>query len=140
MPPSTLADIRRRWPTEDDCLAHLERLRWGDKPLCPYCGAERVSRNRDATHTATAARWKCQRCLKSFSVTVGTLFHGTHVELQRWFALIALVRGGPQEGVSASEAARRLDMRRPTVSTMLRRIREATPEDARLLAAVGKPE
>ncbi|MCX7362449.1 MAG: transposase [Alphaproteobacteria bacterium] len=135
MPPSALADIRRRWPTEDDCLAHLERLRWGERPLCPYCGAERISHNRDATRTATAARWKCQRCLKSFSVTVGTIFHGTHVELQRWFALITLA----QEGVSASEAARRLDMRRPTVSTMLRRIREATPEDARLLAALVAP-
>ena len=131
-PPQTLADAYRRWPTQDECLAHLERVRWGERPLCPYCGAERVSRNRDATRGATAARWKCQRCLKSFSATVGTILHGTHVELQRWYLLIVLAHAG----TSASAAARQLELRRPTVSTMLRRIREAAPEDATLLAAL----
>lgn len=127
-----LDEARRRWPTEDDCLAHLEQVRWGERPLCPYCGAERISHNRDATRTATASRWKCQRCLKSFSATVGTIFQGTHVELQRWFALIAMERAK----VSVSEAARRLDLRRATASTMVRRIRAATPEEAKLLTAL----
>lgn len=132
---TSIVEVYRRWPTHDDCVGHLERVRWGDKPLCPYCGAERVSRNRDASREATASRWKCQRCMKSFSVTVGTIFHNTHVDLQRWFLLIALMLSA-KKGLSAMQAARDLEMRRPTVWSMMHRIRKALADDGELLAGI----
>jgi transposase-like protein len=132
---TSIVEVYRRWPTHDDCVGHLEQVRWGDKPLCPYCGAERVSRNRDASREATASRWKCQRCMKSFSVTVGTIFHNTHVDLQRWFLLIALMLAA-KKGLSAMQAARDLDMRRPTVWSMMHRIRKALADDGKLLAGI----
>lgn len=129
---TSLVEIYRRWPTHQDCIEHLERVRWGDTPLCPYCGAERVSRNRDIKRGLTASRWKCQRCLKSFSLTVGTIFHRTHVDLQRWFLLIWLMLNA-KKGLSAMQAARDLDMRRPTVWSMMRRVRAALADDNELL-------
>lgn len=132
---TSIVEVYRRWPTREDAIAHLESVRWGDRPLCPYCGAEQVSHNRDATREATAARWKCQRCFKSFSVTVGTIFHNTHVDLQRWFLLIALMLGA-KKGLSAMQAARDLDMRRPTVWSMMHRIRGALADDGKLLAGI----
>lgn len=132
---TSIVEVYRRWPTRSDCIAHLERVRWGEKPLCPYCGAERVSRNRDASREATAERWKCQRCIKSFSVTVGTIFHNTHVDLQRWFLLISLMLNA-KKGLSAMQAARDLDMRRPTVWSMMHRVRSALVEDGNLLAGI----
>lgn len=119
-----LVDVYQRWPTKDACIAHLEAVRWGATPICPYCGANRVSRNRDASRGMTASRWKCQRCKRSFSVTVGTVFHRTHVDLQRWFMLISLMLSA-KEGLSAMQAARGLEMRRPTVSSMMRRVRKS---------------
>lgn len=132
---TSIVEVYRRWPTRDDCVGHLERVRWGDKPLCPYCGAERVSRNRDASREATASRWKCQRCLKSFSVTVGTIFHNTHVDLQKWFLLISLMLAA-KKGLSAMQAARDLEMRRPTVWSMMHRVRRALADDGKLLAGI----
>ncbi|MBI4458069.1 IS1595 family transposase [Candidatus Uhrbacteria bacterium] len=132
---TSLVEVYRRWPTNADCIAHLESVRWPGGPLCPYCGADRVSRNRDAKRTATAERWKCQRCLRSFSVTVGTIFHRTHVDLQRWFLLIALMLSA-RKGLSAMQAARDLDMRRPTVWSMMHRVRRAMKDDGRLLAGI----
>ncbi len=132
---TSIVEVYRRWPTRADCIGHLERVRWGDQPLCPYCGAERVSRNRDASREATAERWKCQRCLRSFSVTVGTIFHNTHVDLQRWFLLIALMLSA-KKGLSAMQAARDLEMRRPTVWSMMHRIRKALADDGKLLAGI----
>lgn len=132
---ASLVEVYRRWPTREAATAHLEAVRWGDRPLCPYCGAERVSRNRDATREATASRWKCQRCMKSFSVTVGTIFHNSHVDLQRWFLLIALMLSA-KKGLSAMQAARDLDMRRPTVWSMMHRVRGALKDDGRLLAGI----
>src|SRR5260370_20946400 len=121
---TSIVEIYRRWPTKDNCIAHLEKVRWRDYPMCPYCGSIAVSRNRDSSGGLTAARWKCQRCLKSFSVTVGTIFHNSHIDLQRWFLLISLMLSA-KKGLSAMQAARDLEMRRPTVWSMMHRVRKA---------------
>lgn len=132
---TSLVEVYRRWPDHDACIVHLEAVRWPNGPLCPYCGAERVSRNRDTKRGLTSSRWKCQRCLRSFSVTVGTIFHRTHVDLQRWFLLISLMLSA-RKGLSAMQAARDLDMRRPTVWSMMHRVREAMADHGPLLAGL----
>ena len=132
---TSIVAVYRRWPTKDDCITHLEAVRWGGHPLCPYCGAQRVSHNRDSARRLTAARWKCQRCYKSFSVTVGTIFHNSHVDLQRWFLLISLMLSA-KKGLSAMQASRDLEMRRPTVWSMMHRVRKALVDDGKLLAGI----
>ena len=128
-----VVDVYRRWPTKEACIEHLEAVRWGGFPLCTYCGARRVSRSRDSSRGLTGGRWKCQRCMRSVSATVGTIFHGSHIDLQRWFLLIELMRAGE---LSATQVARDLDMRRATVWSMMRRIRQAMADDDELLAAL----
>ncbi len=129
---SGIVEIYRKFPKREDCIAHLEKVRWDGTPLCPYCGAERVSRHREALRDD---RWQCQRCERSFSVTVGTIFHQTHVDLQRWFLLISLMLAA-KKGLSAMQAARDLEMRRPTVWSMMHRIRKALTDDGKLLAGI----
>lgn len=132
---TSIVEIYRRFPTREAAIAHLEAVRWHGQPECPYCGWIGVSRNRDASREATAERWKCQQCKRSFSVTVGTIFHNSHIDLQRWFLLIALMMSA-KKGLSASQAARDLDMRRPTVWSMMHRIRHAMQDDGKLLAGI----
>lgn len=98
-----------------DAIALLEELRWRGTPVCPYCAAARGWRNN--------GRWKCGRCKRSFSATVGTIFHHSHIALGAWFALLQLVQRRP--GITATDAAEALQLRRPTVGQMLRRLREA---------------
>lgn len=129
---TSLVEVYRRWPTHADCLAHLEKVRWGSRPLCAYCGADSVARKAEK---GRADRLQCWTCDKSFSVTVGTIFHNTHVDLQRWFLLIALMLSA-KKGLSAMQAARDLDMRRPTVWSMMHRIRQALADDGELLAGI----
>lgn len=126
----SIPEVYRRWPTHDACVAHLETVRWGfpAAPVCPYCGASKAARHVEATRT----RWQCWGCQKSFSVTVGTIFHNTHVDLQRWFLLISLMLNA-KKGLSAMQAARDLQMRRPTVWSMMHRIRKALNDDGQLL-------
>ncbi len=132
---ASIVEVYRRWPTKDDCIAHLEAVRWDGHPLCPYCGAERVSHNRDRSRGLTASRWKCQRCMRSFSVTVGTIFHNSHIDLQLWFLLISLMLSA-KKGLSAMQAARDLETRRPTVWSMMHRVRRAMVDDGKLLAGI----
>ena len=123
---TSIVEIYRRFPTREAAISHLEQVRWGEKPECPYCGWIGVSRNRDASRgPGTAERWKCQQCKRSFSVTIGTIFHNSHVDLQRWFLLISLMLNA-KKGLSAMQAARDLEMRRPTVRAMISRIRSAS--------------
>jgi transposase-like protein len=60
-------------PTESDCIAHLEKVRWPRKPIYPYCRSDRT------TVAAEEQRHHCNNCNTSFSVTVGTIFHHTHL-------------------------------------------------------------
>lgn len=129
---SSIVAVYNRWPTHQDCLAHLEQVRWGDSPFCPYCRSDKISRHAEKDRQS---RWQCSLCQKSFTVTVGTLFHNTHVDLQRWFLLISLMFSA-KKGLSAMQAARCLEMRRPTVWSMMHRIRAVMQDDGALLSGL----
>lgn len=129
---ASIVEVYRRWPTHQDCLTHLEQVRWGDSPFCPYCRSDKISRHAEKDRQS---RWQCSLCRKSFTVTVGMPFHNTHVDLQRWFLLISLMFSA-KKGLSAMQAARDLEMRRPTVWSMMHRIRAAMQDDGRLLAGL----
>lgn len=129
---TSIISIYRRFPTKESCLEHLEAVRWKDEPCCPYCKSEKVSKK---TEKEQRNRWQCSLCRKSFSVTVGTIFHNSHVDLQRWFLLIAIMFSA-KKGLSAMQAARDLEMRRPTVWSMMHRIRAAMVDDGKLLAGI----
>ena len=127
-----IVGVYRRWPTREACIRHLEAVRWGESPTCPYCKSEKVARHRELTRDD---RWQCQSCLKSFSVTVGTIFHQTHIDIQRWFLLISLMMSA-KKGLSSLQAARDLEMRQPTVWSMMHRIRTALVDDGGLLSGI----
>jgi transposase-like protein len=121
---ASLVSIYRRFPTREAAVSHLEAIRWPDGPICPYCQSPKASRNRDASRNLTDSRWQCQACKRSYSVTVGTIFHKSHIDLQRWFLLASLMLNA-KKGLSSLQAARDLEMRQPTVWSMMHRIRAA---------------
>ena len=67
-------------------------------------------------------RWQCRDCSRAFAVTVGTIFHGTHMPLRKWFLLIALMLNAKKSS-SAYQISRDLGIRRPTVWSMMHRVR-----------------
>jgi len=127
-----IVEIYRRWPTHEACIAHLEQVRWGESPTCPYCQSDKVARHREVTRHS---RWQCWACRKSFAVTVGTIFHRTHIDLQRWFCLISLMMAA-KKGVSSLQASRDIGIQQPTVWSMMHRIRKALKDDGALLSGI----
>ncbi|MDT8447615.1 MAG: transposase [bacterium] len=82
-----LFDLVKKLGTQEQCLSLLEEVRWGSShPTCPYCGSKQVSRHKEKVRQS---RWQCSGCQKSYSVTVGTIFHRTHLELPKWFAILS---------------------------------------------------
>ena len=42
---SSLLSLFKKFPTEESCIKHLEKIRWGDKPVCPYCQSQKISQH-----------------------------------------------------------------------------------------------
>lgn len=124
-----IIEISKKFSTQEACIKYLEKKKWNGKPICPYCKSENNYKCKDRL------RHHCNGCRKSFSVTVGTIFHDTKVPLQKWFLLIILMMHA-KKGLSACQAARDLGMRRPTVWSMMHRIRKAMKDDGDLFAGI----
>ena len=121
-----LLDLFQSFSTQEQALEYLEKVRWKGRPVCPYCQDERVYRH--ASGDRAEQRWQCQHCHRAFAVTVGTIFHGTHVPLKNWFMVLALMLNA-KKSASAYQIARDIGMRRPTVWSMMHRARVAMADD-----------
>lgn len=113
-----IISIFERFPAQDDCVAHLEAVRWRGVPTCPYCGSDRT------TAMPAERRHHCNNCKTSFSVTVSTIFHHTHLPLQKWFLALSLVLNA-KKGISARQLARDLQVNKNTAWRMGMQIRNA---------------
>ena len=112
--------------TQDECIAYLEKVRWGEKPRCPYCESTRASKYK------TEYRYHCHDCFTSYSVTVGTLFHKTHVDLPKWFQAIHLVLDD-SSNISVRQLAKSIGVNKNTASDMRNKIFKALQEESDLL-------
>lgn len=131
-----IIEIFQSFQTQEQAIEHLEKVRWSGEPHCPYCGSVAVGRH--ASGDRNIARWQCRDCARAFAVTVGTLFHGTHIPLRNWFLVLALMLNA-KKSASAYQIARDLGMRRATVWSIMHRIRTAMaadPDQDRLLHGI----
>jgi transposase-like protein len=95
----TLPDVNEMYGTDERCRQLLERLRWPEGVQCPRCKDTRVSRLKDY------ARYECVGCEYQFSVTSGTIFHDSHLDLPVWFLAVLLLCEA-KKGMSAMQLKR----------------------------------
>lgn len=124
-----IIQIYKQFPTEEACLLHLEKVKWSGKPVCPYC------KSVNQTPMKSEHRYHCNNCNTSYSVTIGTIFHNTKLDLQKWFLAIALILNA-YKGISARQLARDLEVNKNTAWFMAMRIRNAMIEQGELLKGI----
>jgi transposase-like protein len=76
--PRTLAELERRFSSEDTCRQYLVRLRWPAGFICPRCGGQ-------AAWGMSRALWLCRQCRHQASVRAGTIFQDSRLPLTLWF-------------------------------------------------------
>lgn len=131
-----IIEVFQSFQTQEQAIEYLEKIRWNGEPSCPYCGS--LDCGRHASGDRAMSRWQCRDCNRAFSVTIGTLFHGTHVPLRDWFLVLALMLAA-KKSASAYQISRDLGKRRATVWSMMQRIRTAMaadPDQERLLHGI----
>ncbi len=112
---TSLVESREAFSTQEQCERHLRDARWPDGVTCPRCGSKRV------TYMDSRRKWQCE-CRYRFSVTAGTIFHKTYVDLPRWLMAIWLVCHSPK-GISSAQLRRELGVTYKTAWYMTTRIR-----------------
>ncbi len=116
----SVISIINRFPTQESCIEHLEKVRFGDEPYCPLCGV--VGKCKRKQEKNLVGRWNCHSCKSSFNVLSGTVFQGTHVPLQKWFVAIELMLNA-KKSLSSPQLARDAGLTQPTALFVQKRIR-----------------
>ncbi len=125
-----LIDVTKAFANDEQCLAYFETRRWPDGVRCTVCGAKEVSRITRKVSAKTenkrAQLYQCleKSCKHQFSVTEGTLFHKSHLPLNKWFMAISLLVDA-KKSMSALQLSRHLGCNYRTAWYLAHRIREA---------------
>lgn len=123
-----LLEFLLRFPNDEACRLYLESRRWPNGPECPRkdCKGGKpvypIAPNQKKK--VRPGLRKCGSCRKNFTVTIGTVFEGSKIGLQKWFLVIYLM-GASKKGISAHQVYRSLGVTYETAWFMCHRIREA---------------
>ena len=114
----SLLDFQKRFPDEAACWSELVRIRWPKGHACAAC-------RKVMGYVQSRRIFQCPRCRKQVSATAGTMFHKSHLPLQKWFWAIYLMAISPK-GVSMNNLKKHLGIRSyQTVWLMGHKIRGA---------------
>lgn len=102
--------------SEEECERAIELIRFAKtngEPHCVWCDCEvayrinRTVKNRKTGEVRTRRLFKCKKCLKQFSVTSGTGFHGRKLSFKK-ILLGALLWVDTESGLAGLEMKRQL--------------------------------
>lgn len=111
----SILDLIQAFPTEQDCIDHLEILRWNGNVVSPFEPTSKV-------YNCAGNKYKCKETGKYFNVKTNTIFDNTKMELQKWFVAIWLVTSH-KKGISSLQLGRDLGITQKSAWFMLQRIR-----------------
>ena len=111
-------ELMQIFPNEQTAIDYLAPIFWPDGPVCPYCEGRRI------TARTTANYYRCNDCLKTFTIRVGTLFERSHIPLHKWlYAMYLIVTA--RKGISSLQLSKELGITQKSAWFLLQRIRAA---------------
>lgn len=111
-------DFFRRFPTDDACLEHLMKVRYGEKLDCPKC-----KRHGNFSRIRKLPAYQCAWCGHHIHPMAGTPFERSTTPLQKWFYAMYLFTTS-RHGVPAKELQRQLSVTYKTAWRMGHEIRK----------------
>lgn len=126
--------------TEDEARMMLENIRWPNGVVCPHCNSfNTITLSGRSTRPGVK---KCRDCRRQFTVTVGTIFEGSHISLRNWVYAFGRMCAS-KKGISALQLQRELGTTYKTAWFICHRIRYAmkdTNTGAKLMGTVEVDE
>lgn len=125
----TLDEIQSRFSTDESARRYLEEIRWPNGVACPHCKNQDQKRiweiKPNEAAKIRAGLYQCAECKKQFTVTVGTIFEDSHIQLRKWLVAWYLLCSS-KKGISSLQIQRMLGLGSyRTALFMMHRIRYA---------------
>lgn len=121
------ATLAEKFSDDDAAREFLEQTRWPNGPICPHCdsgGAYKLSPKPISKRPVRKGVYKCKACRKQFTITVGTIFEGSHIPLRKWLMAVYLMCAS-KKGISSHQLHRMLGITYKSAWFMTHRIRYA---------------
>lgn len=115
---ATLRQFQARFPTEERCLDHLMRIRFGERHDCEKCG-----KNAKFYRVKARRSYACEWCGHQVYPTAGTPFDRTRTSLRDWFFVMFQFTSS-RSGVAAKEVERQIGVTYKTAWRMCHEIRK----------------
>ena len=117
----------KKFPDDDACWRHLEKVRWPDDPVCAKCGnvGPTMACGRKHYH-------QCKACNAKFTAAFGTPLEGTHLPMRTWFTALYLLAVS-SKGLSSVALGRHLGVGQKTAWFLGQRIRAMMEDKPGLL-------
>ena len=111
---------------EEAAFAHLERIIWGDAPVCAHCGGvDRITKVKaNPAKRIREGLYRCGDCKRQFTVKIGTVFEHMRLPLHKALQAVYLVTSS-KKGISAHQLHRTLEITYKSAWFLLHRVREA---------------
>ena len=113
----SILDLIKGFPAEQDCINHLERLRWNGNVISPFDASSKV-------YKCAGNKYKCKNTGKYFNVKVGTIFEDSKIPLIKWFMAL-YVFSSHKKGISSHQLAKDISVTQKSAWFMLHRLRYA---------------
>lgn len=113
----SILDLVSAFSTEQDCILHIEKLRWNGSVKSPFAEGSQV-------YACKGHKYKCKESGKYFNVKTGTIFDNTKIPLIKWFMALYIF-SSHKKGVSSHQLARDITVTQKTAWFMLHRLRYA---------------
>jgi transposase-like protein len=142
-----LMTLAQEYSDEGKARELLESLRWPNGPVCPHCKCDDVYKltpkppkpTRTKPRKVREGLYCCAACREQFTVTVGTVFEGSHIPISKWVMAWFLMCSS-KKSISAHQLHRMLKITYKSAWFMAHRIRYAMGPDVGAAKLVGTVE
>lgn len=113
----SIHDFLRVFANEQDCINHLEQIRWNGTIVSPFDATSKV-------YKCSGNKFKCKNTGKYFNAKTGTIFESSNIKLMKWF-LALYVFSSHKKGISSIQLSKDIDVTQKSAWFMLHRLRFA---------------
>jgi transposase-like protein len=121
--------IFQKFPDQESARIYLENRLWPNGVKCPFCGKmENITTRKNGFY-------RCNDCVKDFTVRTGTIFERSHIPLHKWvYAMYLLVTA--RKGISSLQLSKEIGITQKSAWFVLHRLREACGDNFTKLTGI----
>ena len=121
-------ELMALFPDEQSAITYLSKILWPDGPICPFCGSGRHNVCGNPMYLF------CATCRQSYTIRTNTIFHRSHIPLNKWlYAMYLIVTS--RKGISSLQLSKEIGITQKSAWFLLQRIRAACGNQVEALMA-----